>query len=130
MLIAVLGSQALGFYLFRSANSQKDRFRNDPTHPSVKHLTYIQTKRGTKLLSDGWWGKARHINYLGDWIMAWSYCLPTGFGMPLNYFYVIYMAILLIHRERRDEDKCSRKYGDDWKKYKAKVPWRIIPYIY
>ncbi|ORY80944.1 ergosterol biosynthesis ERG4/ERG24 [Protomyces lactucae-debilis] len=130
ILAAVVASQAIGFYLFRSANSQKDRFRNDPTHASVKDLRFIQTQRGTKLLCDGWWGKARHINYLGDWIMAWSYCLPTGFGMPLTYFYVVYFAVLLIHRERRDEDKCSRKYGKDWLAYKAKVPWRIIPYVY
>lgn len=25
----------------------------------------------------GWWGTARHINYLGDWLMSWAYCLPT-----------------------------------------------------
>lgn len=26
----------------------------------------------------GWWGLARHINYFGDWLMSWSYSLPTG----------------------------------------------------
>jgi hypothetical protein len=25
-----------GFYIFRSANSQKDRFKKEPQHPSVK----------------------------------------------------------------------------------------------
>ena len=32
----------------------------------------------------GWWGIARHINYVGDWTMAWSWCLPCGmFQAPL-----------------------------------------------
>lgn len=126
----ILVIQLAGYYIFRSANSQKDVFRNQPDHPAVKDLKYIQTERGTRLLADGWWGSARHINYLGDWIMAWAWCLPTGFGNPLTYFYVIYFAVLLIHRERRDEEKCSKKYGKSWAEYKDKVRWRIVPYIY
>lgn len=43
---------------------------------------------------DGWWGKARHINYLGDWLMAWSWCLPVGFSTPVPYLYVAYFAVL------------------------------------
>ena len=53
-----------------------------------------------------------------------------GWGMAISYFYVIYFAILLIHRERRDESKCMRKYGKDWEEYKKIVPWRIIPGVY
>jgi len=131
----------------------------------------METKSGSKLLISGWWGTARHINYFGDWIMAWSYCLPTGiagyiiqhsspapgtgkspadgtfvggypvgtevvqgeargWGMIFTYFYVFYFAILLIHRAMRDEEKCLRKYGDDWLKYRKLVPYRIVPYIY
>jgi delta14-sterol reductase len=77
-LILVLGVQAIGYYIFRSANNQKNRFRTNPNDPRVKHLKYIQTNSGSKLLTTGWWGCARHINYLGDWVMSWSYCLPTG----------------------------------------------------
>ncbi|KAK2016153.1 C-14 sterol reductase [Colletotrichum eremochloae] len=69
---------AIGFYIFRSANSQKKLFRRQPDHPSVKDMPFIQTKRGTRLLTGGWWGKSRHINYLGDWIQGWPFCLPTG----------------------------------------------------
>jgi hypothetical protein len=31
----------------------------------VAHLEFLQTKRGTKLLTSGWWGAARKINYTG-----------------------------------------------------------------
>ena len=39
-------------------------------------------------------------------------------------------VILLVHRERRDNNTCAAKYGEDWDAYCAKVPWRILPGIY
>lgn len=129
-IAAVLVVQAIGYYIFRSSNGIKNVFRRNPEDPRVKGIEYIQTKRGTRLMTSGWWGKARHINYLGDWIMGWAWCLPCGFQSPIPYFYVVYFAILLIHRERRDDAKCLEKYGDDWKAYTAKVKSRIVPGIY
>lgn len=164
----VLATVGVGYYIFRGANNEKNRFRTNPNDPRVAHLKYMETKAGSKLLISGWWGTARHINYLGDWIMAWAYCLPTGiagylvqhgkvdgavadgsfltrgpfvdthvfqgdargWGMLITYFYVVYFGVLLVHREMRDEEKCIRKYGDDWEKYRKVVRWRIIPGIY
>ncbi|CAK7224209.1 erg24, C-14 sterol reductase [Sporothrix bragantina] len=161
---------ATGFSIFRLANNQKNNFRTNPDDPCVAHLKYITTKTGSRLIVSGWWGLARHINYLGDWIQSWPYSLPTGlagyavvvansvagtaavaageqvfaradgqlviggaargFGMVFTYFYVLYFAILLIHRDMRDGEKCARKYGEDWEKYKKLVRWHIVPGIY
>lgn len=129
-LLGILGLKAVGYCAFRGANSQKDTFRNDPDHPSVKHLQTLKTERGTQLITSGWWGVARHINYTGDWLMAWSWCLPCGFGSIVPYFYVIYFAVLLVHRQQRDEHSCKRKYGADWDKYQAIVKYRLIPFVY
>ena len=172
-VLGVFTVQGFGYYIFRSANNEKGRFRSNPQDSRVAHLTFIETKSGSKLLTSGWWGRARHINYLGDWIMGWSYCLPTGiagyvieqrmiapmksapmfpddrgfiggdpikmrvvqeeakgWGMIVTYFYLVYFAILLIHREMRDEEKCKRKYGKDWDRYTKQVRWRILPGIY
>ncbi|KAL7268992.1 erg24, C-14 sterol reductase [Rhizina undulata] len=129
-LAGVLAIQALGYYIFRGANGEKNAFRTNPNDPALKHLKYIETKSGSRLLITGWWGIARHINYFGDWIMAWAWCLPTGFGTLITYFYVVYFGVLLIHRDRRDEAKCVAKYGEDWEKYRKLVPSRIIPGIY
>jgi protein-S-isoprenylcysteine O-methyltransferase Ste14 len=165
----VLAVQGVGYYIFRAVNNEKNRFRTNPQDPRVKHLKYIETAAGSKLLISGWWGTARHINYLGDWFMSWSYVLPTamsgyliknatqnpitatqndayffqnsygkyvvpgeakGWGMIFTYFFMVYFAILLVHRERRDEEKCRRKYGKDWDRYVELVPWRIVPGIY
>lgn len=156
---------AVGLCIFRASNSQKRIFRTQPDHPSVKNMSYIQTKRGTRLLADGWWGVSRHINYFGDWLQASPFSLPTGvagyiilpagaaatagasvatmldgrqvvqgaargWGMIYTYFYVLYFASLLIHREGRDDAACAEKYGEDWDKYKKAVKWRILPGVY
>jgi len=119
-----------GFWIFRSANSEKDAFRSDPNSNKVKHLKYMETKRGTKLLVSGWWGAARKINYTGDWLITLSWCMLCGVESPLPYFQALYFFILLFHRAMRDDEMCAEKYGDDWKEYKRRVPYLFIPYIF
>lgn len=158
----VLAVLVVGFTIFRLSNAEKNTFRTNPNDPKVAHLKYIETKTGSRLLTSGWWGVARHINYLGDWIQSWPYSLPTGvagyvivsagsdmpgafkmadgrevvqgpargWGMLFTYFYILYFAVLLIHRDGRDDEKCSMKYGEDWEKYKKQVKWRILPGVY
>jgi delta14-sterol reductase len=157
-ILLILTVTGAGYTIFRGANNQKNRFRRDPNDPRMKHIKYIQTSSGSKLMISGWWGLARHFNYLGDWLMSWSYSLPTGvagytiiesinssgdvqkqaiqtpevrgWGMIFTYFFLLYFGVLLIHRERRDEEKCKRKYGADWERYTSIVRSRIIPGIY
>lgn len=127
MLLLVLATNALGYCIFRGANGQKDAFRRDPDAPEVSHLKYLQTKRGTRLLTSGWWGAARKINYTGDWIMGLSWCMLCGFDSIVPYYYAIYFAILLVHRSIRDDGMCKAKYGEDWEEYKRLVPYRFVP---
>jgi protein-S-isoprenylcysteine O-methyltransferase Ste14 len=131
---AVVGLVVLnmaGFAIFRGANIQKHRFRKNPERLIWgKPPQYITTSRGALLLTSGWWGVARHSNYLGDLLMALAWCLTAGFAHVLPYFYFIYFAILLIHRDRRDNATCRNKYGKDWDSYCRKVRWRIVPGIY
>ena len=128
-LVAIVLTNFIGYSIFRGANSQKDAFRRDPNAEGVKHLQYLQTKRGTRLLTSGYWGMARKINYTGDWIMGLSWCMVCGTQSIVPYFYCIYFCILLIHRSERDDHMCHGKYGDDWIAYKKIVPYRFIPGI-
>ncbi|CCM01906.1 uncharacterized protein FIBRA_03977 [Fibroporia radiculosa] len=123
----VVAVNLLGYYIFRSANGEKNDFRNGRNPKSLKFMT---TERGTKLLISGWWGLSRHPNYMGDLIMALAWSLPTGIETPITYFYVMYFTVLLIHRQIRDDENCEKKYGKDWHKYTQLVPYRIIPYVY
>ncbi|XP_061462613.1 delta(14)-sterol reductase TM7SF2 isoform X2 [Rhineura floridana] len=120
----------LGYTIFRGANSQKNTFRRNPADPKVAGLRTIPTATGRRLLVSGWWGFVRHPNYLGDLIMAFAWSLPCGLTHILPYFYVLYFAVLLIHREARDEHQCLRKYGLAWQEYCRRVPYRIFPYLY
>ena len=80
-----------------------------PELAEVSHITYLQTKRGTKLLTSGWWGMVRKINYSGDWLMGLSWCMVCGFESIVPYYYAIYFAILPIHRSIRDDRMCKYK---------------------
>jgi delta14-sterol reductase len=111
----------------------------------------MQTERGTKLLTSGWWGRSRHpvsgtsnrrLSSLVDSyrttlvISSWgkhtrfvvahttdtsslAWCLPTGFNTPITYFYFAYFAVLLLHRQIRDDEACKAKYGKDWEKVRV-----------
>lgn len=126
----ILGVKALGFWIFRGSNGEKNEFRTNPTGEKSKHLKFIQTASGSKLLISGWWGMARHMNYTGDLLMGLAWCLPCGVQSIIPYFYFVYFTTLLLHRERRDEDKCKNKYGKDWDRYCSIVPYRIVPFVY
>ncbi|KAJ2708132.1 erg24, C-14 sterol reductase [Coemansia sp. IMI 203386] len=117
------------FLVFRLSNSQKNAFRTNPNDPALKHLKYITTKSGSRLLVSGWWGMARHVNYTGDWFYGLAQCLATGFGTPMTYFFSAYFLVLLLHRNYRDECKCREKYAGDWDTYCKLVPYLFIPYL-
>ncbi|KAL1545750.1 Delta(14)-sterol reductase [Salvia divinorum] len=117
----------MGYLVFRGANKQKHMFKKNP-----KALIWGRPPKviGGKLLASGYWGIARHSNYLGDLLVALSFSLPCGISSPVPYFYPTYLFILLIWRERRDETRCAEKYKDIWAEYKKTIPWRIFPYVY
>ena len=45
----------------------------------------------------------------------------------MPYFYVVFFTTMISHRQWRDEEKCSRKYGKYWEEYKRRVPYIFIP---
>ncbi|KAH0977723.1 hypothetical protein GBA52_027442 [Prunus armeniaca] len=115
------------YVVFRGANKQKHVFKKNPKAPLWGRPARVI---GGKLLASGYWGIARHCNYLGDLLLALSFSLPCGISSLVPYFYPIYLLILLIWRERRDEARCAEKYKEIWAEYRRLVPWRILPYAY
>lgn len=82
-------------------------------------------------MCSGFWGLSRHINYLGEILMATGLALSLGFPASVApWLYPLYYVALLFPRERDDERRCAAKYGELWDTYKKKVPYRIIPGIY
>lgn len=140
VLLLVLG--CAGYALFRSANHQRYRVRAHQSDPSLKvwgsPATFIRCKYWTAdgkehqsvLLTCGWWGLARHANYLGDLMMAFAMCATCGFDHVLPWSYFLYLAALLHHRAWRDERRCRSKYGKHWQEYCDAVPYLIVPGVY
>ncbi|CAG8547896.1 8142_t:CDS:2 [Paraglomus brasilianum] len=133
----------IGYYIWDTANSQKNRFRmimngtyiprhSFPQLPwgTLENPTFIKTQHGNLLLTGGWWGIARKIHYTADLIMAFAWAFITGFETIIPFFYPIFFVIVLIHRVSRDMHRCARKYGKDWEEYCKKVPYIFIPGIY
>ncbi|ORX49430.1 ERG4/ERG24 ergosterol biosynthesis protein [Hesseltinella vesiculosa] len=133
----------VGYYVFDTGNSQKNRFRMEqngsfftrnafPQLPwgHIKNPSYIKTKHGNLLLTSGWWGIARKPHYTADLMMSISWGLITGFGSFLPYFYFCFFLVVLTHRVSRDMERCAKKYGDDWVEYCRRVPYIFIPYVY
>ena len=129
-LALIVALQAAGYAIFRGANNQKDAFRKDPNKAIADGTRFLDTKRGTKLITSGYWGAARKINYTGDWLMSLAWCLLAGFESPIPYFYSTYFLILLVHRAMRDDHACAAKYGADWPEYKKKVPYLFVPFLF
>ncbi|XP_061079458.1 delta(14)-sterol reductase LBR-like isoform X3 [Conger conger] len=129
-VVAIFAINAIGYYIFRMSNLEKNTFRRNPSDPKVSYLRTIPTEAGRSLLVSGWWGFVRHPNYLGHLIMALAWSLPCGFNHLLPYYYLIYFTILLMHRGARDERQCRKKHGLAWEEYCRQVRYRIFPRIY
>lgn len=121
-----------GWIFARGANMQKYLFK---TSPGAAFLGIFRPKTvtdGTQaLLCGGFWGISRHVNYLGEILMAAGLTLALGWpGVWIVWLYPVYYVVLLVPRERADERRCAAKYGQLWHEYVRRVPKRIIPGVY
>lgn len=121
-----------GWSLARGANMQKYYFK---TRPERAFLGFMKPKilsdGKNTLLCSGFWAVSRHINYLGEILMATGLTLVLGYpGRWVVWLYPLYYVVLLSSRERADERRCAAKYGDLWAEYVRRVPRRIIPWVY
>ncbi len=121
-----------GWMLARGANMQKFTFKRDPQRAFLGRMAPQAFSDGERqVLHSGFWGVSRHVNYLGEILMACG--LALAFGWPLLFgpwLYPLYYVALLFPRERDDDRRCAEKYGALWDQYRQKVPWRIVPKVY
>ncbi|KAL1643066.1 C-24(28) sterol reductase [Diplodia intermedia] len=131
------------YWVWDTANSQKNMFRamergtalDRNTFPQlpwkyVENPRVIRTKTGDNILCDGWYGMARKIHYTCDWFFAFSWGLITGFNSPFPWFYAVFFTAMIIHRAKRDIERCRERYGEAWKEYERRVPYLFIPYVF
>ena len=132
----------VSYYVWDSAQAQKNRFRAMERNTYVPRYTFPQMpwgtldyktakvmrftlpgeKRESTLLVDGWWAYARKIHYTADIIMSLTWALCCGFSGVLPYVYPSFFFGMIMHRAARDEKRCREKYGKYWDQYIATVP--------
>ena len=122
-----------GWVLSRGANLQKYWFKRDPTKKAFGLLTpeALTAPDGKRVLVSGFWGLSRHINYLGELLMATALALSLGVPAAWGpWLYPLYYVALLVPRQLDDDKRCAAKYGPLWDEYRRRVPRRIIPFVY
>ena len=120
-----------GWMLARGANMQKYTFKISPEKKFLWIKPLAMSDGMHTLLANGFWGKSRHINYLGEILMASGIALAAGYpAVWLVWLYPLYYVALLFTRQYDDDKICKAKYGELWDAYKKKVKYRIIPYLY
>ena len=132
----IIGASALflvGWGIARGANIQKYTFKRWPERKflGIIEPRYIQAG-DRKILTSGFWGVARHFNYMGEILWAVAVGLSFGhFDVVWSWTYLIFIVGLFTLRQREDDKACAEKYGEEkWAEYQEKVPYRIVPGIY
>ncbi|CAG8948904.1 hypothetical protein HYFRA_00002030, partial [Hymenoscyphus fraxineus] len=138
LIILALG--LIGFTIFRGTNHQKDIVRRTNGKCNIfgkparylrcKYMTTDGKQRESLLVYSGWWGLARHANYLGELILTFAMCAPCGFNHILPWTYSFFIVGILFHRMLRVDANCARKYGENWDRYCDLVKWRVIPGVW
>lgn len=121
-----------GWMLARGANLQKFWFKRDP---AARAFGVLEPRAisggGLHVLAGGFWGLARHINYLGEILMATGLTLLLGYPRSFApWLYPLYYVAMLVPRQIDDDRRCAEKYGPLWDEYCRRVPSRIVPGIY
>ncbi|GAA6064279.1 hypothetical protein JCM10212_000981 [Sporobolomyces blumeae] len=143
--VALFAVLTVAHSLFDIAMAQKSHFKAVETNTYIRRYTfpqfpyaelenpkYLKTHLGGKLLIGGMWGFLRKPNYTFDWIQAVVWALSSGARSHsvIPYWYPVFHATMLLHRNGRDDARCARKYKQDWQRYQALVPYSFIPYVY
>ena len=122
----------LGWVITRGANLQKYVFKRFPERSFLGFVKPVTITDGDRtILCSGYWGKARHMNYAGEMLLALGMALALGhFTNAWAWVYFVYLTIFFIVRDRIDDGRCATKYGDLWTQYRSRVRYRLFPGIY
>lgn len=125
--ISLVVLYVFGFWLFRGANEQKHRFKQDE---NTKIWGRPAETLDGRLLVSGFWGIGRHLNYTGELCVYFAFILTVGFESWIPYLLLVWLLGLLLHRSWRDERRCRKKYGELWDQYVERARFSMIPFVY
>jgi delta14-sterol reductase len=116
-----------GLWVFRGANSQKDRFKRDP---QVRIWGRPAETIGGRILVSGFWGIGRKLNYSGEICVYLAWTSLAGFDSIIPWLLPMWLVGLLGHRAWRDDKRCREKYGPLWEEYCRRARFKMVPFLY
>ncbi len=122
-----------GWGISRGGNLQKYWFKRWPDRKFLGFVEQRYIEAGDRrILYSGFWGVARHFNYMGEGFLALSVALVFGYpGNLWAWTYMIFIVSLFTWRQFEDDAVCEEKYGlEKWGEYKARVKYRLFPGIF
>ncbi|MCY4101668.1 MAG: DUF1295 domain-containing protein [bacterium] len=122
-----------GWGISRGTNMQKYTFKRWPDRKFMGIIEPEHIQAGErKILVNGFWGVARHFNYMGEWTLALAIGLVFGhLDILWAWTYTIFILGFFTWRQIADDQHCAEKYGPEkWAEYQARVPYRIFPGVY
>lgn len=87
----------------------------------------IQRDRGHRVVTDGPYRFVRHPGYAGSVLL--SLAMPVALGSWWSYLPALAGAALILRRLRL-EDRLLRAELEGYAEYSARVPWRLVPYLW
>lgn len=133
-LTSVVALNVLGYFIFRSSETNRCEMAKNPSNPALRHLDSISAVGGKRILCSGWNGMVRYPNHLGEILINWSWVMPAvsvAARVDLLIYYLPIMCTLLnISLCNEQNKKNKRKYGTAWDTYCERVRSNLIPKIY
>ncbi|KAJ9629793.1 hypothetical protein H2203_002174 [Taxawa tesnikishii (nom. ined.)] len=116
-LLVGAGLYTIGILTESISEWQRKNFKADPANKG-------------KVYRGGLFSLARHINYGGYTLWRCGYSLAAGgwvWGAAIGAFFFwdfSHRAIPVLSQY------CEDRYGEQWEQYKARTPWKLLPYVY
>ncbi|KAH8764347.1 hypothetical protein F5883DRAFT_558903 [Diaporthe sp. PMI_573] len=107
----------LGILLETGSELQRKRFKDKPEHKG-------------KLCREGLWSWARHINYTGYTLWRGGYALAAGGWVAGTAVVAFHVHNFIGNGIVSLDYYMSRRYKDQWGRYKEDVKWKLVPGIY
>lgn len=94
----------------------------------IHKQAHSQSQEIRGLVTRDIYSKIRHPGYLGLILIYFGFAIAWGIVWLL--IPVVIFTLLNILTAIREESMLTRKFGEEYKKYMKKVPWRFIPGIF
>lgn len=103
-------------------------------HGTAQHLgaawaPFVSVKKEQKLVTSGPYSLCRHPMYTSVLLFGLGSALATGSWL-VGGAWVSMVAALCVARVPQEEAVVRRAFGQQYQRYAASVPWKVVPYVW